>query len=108
MNIKNWKYARMDVTAGVILLAAGVVFYLVGVQPMKAIADQQSLLQTQVQQQRRSAAEASAKIQEMRHELARVRQALADSQVQLQASSTVNARLGKLTELAVKDRKSVV
>jgi Tfp pilus assembly protein PilO len=102
MNLKNWKYARMDLTAGAIILAAGVLFYVAGVQPVKALADQQSLLQTQVRQQRENATETVAKVREIRQELAIARKALANSPVHLQAGNTVNARLGKLSALAVK------
>lgn len=102
MNTKRWKYARMDLTAGAIMLLAGVGFYWMGVGPMMEVRHQQQTLREQVRQQQSSVAEAQAKVQEMRGELDRARQALAGSPVQLQPGSHVNSRLGKLTELAVK------
>ena len=100
MSPQNWKYARMDALAVAAMLAAGTMFYLMGVQPVLGIQEQKASLQSQVRQEQSSASEAAAKVEAMRKKLLDDRATLKSSPVQLQASSAVNTRLGKLTELA--------
>ncbi len=100
MNLKNWKYARMDAVALAAMVVAGALFYLMGVQPAIGMREQRNNLQSQVREQQASATEAVAKVEEMKKKLSEDRETLKSSPVQLQAGSAVNTRLGKLTDLA--------
>jgi Tfp pilus assembly protein PilO len=100
MNPSNWKYARMDAFALAAIVAAGAIFYLMGVKPVLGMQEQRALLQSQVKEQQANATEAAAKVEEMRKKLLKDRETLRGSPVQLQPGSTINTRLGKLTDLA--------
>lgn len=100
MNPQNWKHSRMDAVAAVAMLAAGALFYLMGVKPVLGMQEQQASLQSQVREQQINACQAAAKVEEMRKKLVADRATLRSSPVQLQPGSTINTRLGKLTDLA--------
>ena len=100
MNFRTWKYARMDAMAVAGMLAAGALFYFMGVRPVLGMQEQRVLLQSQVQQEQTSASQAAAKVGELRKKLLNDRATLKSSPVQLESGSAVNTRLGKLTDLA--------
>jgi Tfp pilus assembly protein PilO len=90
----------MDALALAAMVAAGAVFYLMGVKPVLGMQEQRAMLQSQVREQQANATEAAVKVEEMRKKLLEDRATLKKSPVQLQLGSTVNTRLGKLTDLA--------
>jgi Tfp pilus assembly protein PilO len=100
MNSRNWKFARMDGVALAAMVAAGAVFYLMGVRPVLGMQEQRAKLQSQVREQQANAAQAATKVEEMRKKLLADRETLKHSPVQLQPGGTVNTRIEKLTELA--------
>jgi Tfp pilus assembly protein PilO len=100
--LRKWKFARLELAAIGVMLAAGGLFYWTAVRPISSLQQRRDAQRVVLVSKQRDASASSSRVANLQSRLTTVQAAVSQCTIQLEPASNINGRIGRLTELATK------